>query len=78
MTVYPKPYNKATGKSKVLGFECSGGIRLSANSKYVLIGDTNLTNQIILQRTFPEGGNAGIYRGGDMDGMTTIPSSLPN
>src|SRR5215472_2926834 len=43
MTVYPKPYNKATGTSRVLGFECSSGLRLSADSKYVYLGDTNLT-----------------------------------
>lgn len=73
MTVYPKPYDKTTGRSRVLGFECSGGLRLSADSKFVLIGDTNLSISQILQRTFPDGGAAGIYRGGDWEGFTTIP-----
>jgi hypothetical protein len=78
MTVYPKPYNINTGKSRVLGFECAGGLRLSADSKYVYLSDTNLTISFILQRTFPDGGDVGRYRGGDWSGFTTIPSSLPN
>ena len=78
MTVYPKPYDKATGRSRVLGFECASGLRLSADSKYVLFSDTNLQNEQIYQRTFPEGGDAGIYHAPGWAGFTTIPSSLPD
>lgn len=73
MTVYPKPYDIRTATSRVLGFECAAGLRLSADSTYVLIGDTNLSNPLILQRTFPEGGDAGIYHGVNMVGITTVP-----
>lgn len=78
MTVYPKPYNINTSKSHVLGDECASGLRLSAESQYVYLGDTNLNISFILQRTFPDGGDVGRYRGGDAAGFTTIPSSLPN
>ena len=78
MTVYPKPYDKATGRSRVLGFECASGLRLSADSKYVLFSDTNLQKQQIYQHTFPDGGDAGIYHAPSWAGFTTIPSSLPD
>ena len=80
MTIYPKPYQKATGFSKHVGVNCSGGLRLSADSSIVFVGDEDVSGTFfwILQRSFPDGKNLGVYHGGNTDGMTTLPNTLPN
>ncbi|HET9343676.1 MAG TPA: hypothetical protein VFO25_12255 [Candidatus Eremiobacteraceae bacterium] len=80
MVVYPKPYEKATGKAHDLGANCSGGIRLSADSTEVFIGDQDVSGSFtfILQSSFPDGRAEGSYVTGHPDGFTTIPNTLPN
>jgi hypothetical protein len=80
LTIYPKPYNQSTGHSRVLGFVCSSGLRLNADSTVVFIGDMSVDygRQFILQRSYPDGGDMGIYHGSDITGITTIPNTLPN
>lgn len=80
MTVYPKPYQKATGRSRALGANCSGGIKLSADSSTVFVGDEDVSGSFtfILQRSFPDGRDEGVYANGQPGGFTTIPNTLPN
>ncbi len=80
MVVYPKPYQKATGKAHDLNANCSGGIRLSADSSTVFIGDQDVSGSFtfILQRSFPDGRDEGSYMNGQPGGFTTIPNTLPN
>jgi len=80
MVVYPKPYQKATGKAHDLGANCSGGMRLSADSTKVFVGDQDVSGSFtfILQRSFPDGRDEGSYMNGHPGGFTTIPNTLPN
>lgn len=80
LTVYPKPYNRLTGRSRKVGVLCSGGLRLNADSTVVFVGDSSLDfgTSVILQRAYPGGGDLGIYHGGSPVGFTTIPNTLPN
>jgi hypothetical protein len=80
MTVYPKPYNKATGVSHDLNANCAGLIRLSADSSRVFVLDEDVSGSytFILQRSFPNGSDMGEYDNGQPDGFTTIPNVLPN
>jgi len=80
MTVYPKPYQKATGRSHDLNANCSGGIKLSADSSTVFVGDQDVSGSFtfILQRSFPDGRDEGSYMEGQPSGFTTIPNTLPN
>jgi hypothetical protein len=80
MTIYPKPYQKSTGQSHVIGRNCSGTIRLNADSTVVFVGDSSVSGgfSFILQRTYPDGQPLGIYTGGSPAGFTTIPNTLPN
>jgi hypothetical protein len=80
LTVYPKPYNRLTGRSRQVGVLCSGGLRLNADSTAVFVGDSSLDfgTSVILQRAYPGGGDLGIYHGGKPIGFTTIPNTLPN
>lgn len=80
MVVYPKPYRKATGKAHDLGANCSGGMRLSADSTKVFIGDQDVSGSFtfILQSSFPDGRPEGSYVTDHPDGFTTIPNTLPN
>jgi hypothetical protein len=80
MVVYPKPYQKATGKTRDLNANCSGGMRLSADSSTVFVGDQDVSGSFtfILQRSFPEGRDEGSYMNGEPGGFTTIPNTLPN
>src|SRR5690242_1180725 len=61
MIVYPKPYQKATGRSHDLGANCSGGIKLSSDSSTVFVGDEDVSGSFtfILQRSFPDGRDEG-------------------
>lgn len=80
MTIYPKPYHKNTGRSRVIGRSCSGTLRLNADSTLVFVEDQSVSGgyTFILQRTYPDGRPLGVYTGGSPAGMTTIPNTLPN
>jgi len=80
MTIYPKPYEIATSVTHDLGANCAGWIRLNASSDIVFVGDEDVSGSFsfILQRSYPEGRGMGIYQGGNPDGFTTIPNTLPN
>jgi hypothetical protein len=80
MTIYPKPYQKATGRTRLLGGNCVGGLRLNADSTIVFYGDADVSGSFgfIRQRAYPGGGDMGTYNGGDPGGFSTIPNTLPN
>jgi len=79
VTTYPKPYNADTAKSRVVGYNCSGGLRINADATRVFFGDTDVSESFffILQRGYPNGEDEGIYHG-LTSGLTTIPNTLPN
>jgi hypothetical protein len=80
MTVFTKPYKIKTGHSIIVGQNCSGGLRLSADSTKVFILDEDFAgiNPIVLQRSFPDGKHLGYYGEGQSISVTTIPNTLPN
>ena len=80
LTTYPKPYDKTTGRSRMIGVVCPVGLRLNADSTVVFTIDTTIGNglQFILQRSYPDGGDFGNYHGGSPAAFTTIPNTLPN
>jgi len=80
MTVYRKPYKAATGRVRVLGGNCAGGLRLNADSTVIFYGDEDVSGSFffIRQKSYPMGGAMGTYHGGDSGGFTTIPNTLPN
>ncbi len=80
MSIFPKPYRRETGRSHIIGQNCSFDLRLSADSKTVFILDEGVDGGTshILQRSFPDGVPGGSYHGGQPDSITTIPNTLPN
>ncbi|MBD5654252.1 MAG: hypothetical protein IAI50_03605 [Candidatus Eremiobacteraeota bacterium] len=80
MTIYPKPYAKATGISHDLGANCAAGLRLDATSTLVFTVDQDPSGSynFILQATYPEGKRLGTYYGNKPGAFATIPSALPN
>ena len=80
MTVYPKPYDQSTGRSKDIGKNCTGGLWLNADSTIVFTSDQDVSGSFsfILQRSFPDGGDMGIYHGSNFAGLAPMPSALPN
>jgi hypothetical protein len=80
MTIYRKPYSKQTAKSVVIGQNCTGEMRLNADSSVVYAIDQDVSGSYtyILQRSYPDGRSMGAYFGGSAGGFTTIPNSLPN
>jgi hypothetical protein len=80
MTVFPKPYRVETGRSHIVGQNCSGGLRLSADSSTVFVLDQSIAGVglYVLQRSFPDGRPEGSYRNGQSSSVTTIPNTLPN
>jgi hypothetical protein len=80
MTIYHKPYSKQTAKSVVIGQNCTGGMRLNADSTVVYAADQDVSGSYsyILQRSYPDGRKMGAYYGGSPSGFTTIPNTLPN
>lgn len=80
LTIYPRPYDRRTGRSHIIGINCSGGLRLNDDSTLVFIGDTSVDESasFILQRSFPDGASLGVFEGGHPSGFTTLPSDLPN
>jgi hypothetical protein len=92
MTIYPKPYNPFTAHSVQLGANCATLLRLDAESTRVFFVDSTYaslrpggrivpgvrTRIVVVQRSYPDGGKMGKYRGDDPQGLTTIPNTLPN
>jgi len=80
MTIYPKPYNQSTGRSKDIGKNCTGGLWLNADSTIVFTVDQDVSGSFafVLQRSFPDGGDIGIYHGTNFAGVAPMPSMLPN
>lgn len=80
MTVYPKPYNQSTGRSRDIGMNCTGGLWLNGDSTIVFTNDEDVSGSFsfILQRSFPGGGDMGIYHGSNFAGLAPMPSTLPN
>jgi hypothetical protein len=80
MVVYSKPYSEETGRTHDLNANCSGGIKLSADSSKVFIGDQDVSGSFTFvdQRSFPDGRDEGSYTDGQAGGFTTIPNTLPN
>ncbi len=80
LIIYPKPYDVRTRREHLIGVNCTGVLRLNADSTIVLALDTTVSEGIpfIVQRNYPDGGGMGIYHGGNVGGFTTIPNTLPN
>ncbi len=86
MTIYPKPYKPNSATRKLLGGNCTGGLRLNADSTMVFYGDQSVSGgfSYIDSSTYPGGKSLGVYsEGGSFGGQgpggfTTIPNSLPN
>lgn len=81
IVIYPKPYQGKTGRSVILGGNCTGSLRLNASSTIIFYGDTSVDESysFIKQRSFPDGKRIGnVYTGGAPGGFTTIPNRLPN
>jgi hypothetical protein len=83
LTVYPKPYGRNTAHSKVLGGNCTGGLRLNADSTIVFYGDQTVSgvSSFINSAEYPSGRRLGSYSDQSSTGpgnFTTIPNSLPN
>ena len=80
MTIYTKPYRAKTARSVLVGRNCSGGLRLNADSTIVFVLDDNIGggSPSVLQRSFPGGRHMGVYGSGQSTSITTIPNTLPN
>jgi hypothetical protein len=80
LTIYPKPYDKATSRSVILGGNCTGGLILNKTSHVVFYGDTDVSGSytFIRQATYPDGKRLGTYWRGVSGPITTIPNELPN
>lgn len=80
MRIYPKPYRPKTAVTHDVGLNCSGGIRLNADSTRVFVGDQDVSGSytFVLQRSYPDGASMGSYNDGQPVGITTIPNVLPN
>jgi len=80
MIIYPKPYHEETAQVHVLGGNCTGGLKLNADSTIVFYGDNDVCDCsfFIRQSTYPAGRPMHAYYGGVAGGWTTIPNSLPN
>jgi hypothetical protein len=78
--IYSKPYGRQTGRSLDLGQNCSGDVRLNADSSVVFIGDETVdgSSTYILQHTYPDGKSLGPFSGGNPGGFVSIPNTLPN
>ena len=80
MTIYSKPYNKLTGRSIDIGMNCSGGLWLNADATIVYTSDEDVSGSFgfILQRSFPDGGDMGIYHSRNTGGFAPMPGTLPD
>jgi hypothetical protein len=80
LTIFRKPYERNAGRSLELGRNCSGTVRLNADSSIVFIGDSGVAGPptFILQYSYPDGKPLGAFGGGEPGGFITIPNALPN
>ena len=79
ITIYPKPYKSATGRSRVLGGSCPGMLRLNADSSIVFYYEQDPSGSLFIrQSTYPGGHDLSGYKGPSPGGFTTIPNTLPN
>ncbi|HEX4012370.1 MAG TPA: hypothetical protein VHX17_00620, partial [Candidatus Cybelea sp.] len=83
LTIYPKPYAKATAETHDFNANiCAGGFRLDANSKHIYISDETIDESypLIDVRSYPSAsGNASyVDYAGYTGGFTLLPSTLPN
>jgi hypothetical protein len=84
MTIYRKPYSRRSARVKILGGNCTGGLRLNADSTMVFYGDETVSgvSTCIDASTYPEGRRIGVYSDQSFSGgpgaFTTIPNTLPN
>ena len=80
MTIYPKPYSQTTGRSRDIGMNCTGGLWLNADSTIVFTSDEDVSGSFsfILQRSFPDGGDMGIYHARNFTSVAPMPSTLPD
>lgn len=78
--IFPKPYQTRNFDVLNMGANCSGGLRLNADSTVIFAGDQDVSGSFtfILQRTYPGGHLLGTYFDGDATGFATIPNTLPN
>lgn len=80
VTVYRRPYGRARGRSLVLGRNCASGLKLSAGSTLLYLGDEGTAGppEIILQYGYPSGRYLGAYGGGEPGAFVPLPAPLPN
>ena len=80
MTIYHKPYRASTAVVHDIGQNCTGGMKLNADSSIVFVGDQDVSGSFtfILQRSYPDGTPLGNYQGGAPGSFATIPNTLPN
>ncbi|MDP9023935.1 MAG: hypothetical protein M3N13_00990 [Candidatus Eremiobacteraeota bacterium] len=80
MTIYPRPYIRTNGVSRILGGNCTGGLWINADSTLVYYGDSDVSGSFNFIRTaqFPNGKSSGTYSGGASGPFATIPNTLPN
>jgi hypothetical protein len=78
--IYQRPYGRRVGRSLDLGKNCSGGVRLNADSSVIFVGDETVDGSYayILQHTYPDGKALGAFSGGNPGGFVPVPSALPN
>ena len=80
LTTYPKPYREETGRSRIIGMNCTGGLALNADASLVFTADTDVSqsNGFILQRGYPNGARMGIYHANSFSSFVVVPNILPN
>lgn len=80
MTVYSPPYGKTAPRTKLLGGNCAGGVRLSADSTRIFYLDSDVSGSFVFirQASYPGGTPMGAYFGPEVSGFTTVPNTLPN
>jgi hypothetical protein len=80
MTIYPKPYDKRSGRSADLNGRCAGPVRLNAASSLIFALDRTsaFAHPYVIQRSYPQGSGDASYRHRYIGGFTTLPNALPN
>ncbi len=83
LIVYTKPYSPQSGRVRELAGNCTGGLRLNADSTVIFYGDESVSGGYVYidSATFPQGRQLGTYYDRSSSGpgaFTTIPNTLPN
>jgi hypothetical protein len=79
ITIYPKPYARATARVRELRAKCAGAIKLDSTSRLLFVMDENRSGEsLVVQASYPQGSPLGTYQGGKPSGVATIPNVLPN